>query len=105
MRLIMNLIPVNAICGQLPGDVGLLPMLNEVSGVQLLCNERLMHGSEDLRCMFYLFRMPEQWQPYMSFNYNFRVEQSNEWHVLSSRVLGMGWTNSVGLASTYTDVY
>ena len=92
MRLIMNLIPLNELCHGAEGDLATLPMIGQISSLHILLHERLFWSSEDLRCMFYLFRIPNQWTSLMCFNKSFKGQ------FLGSRVLGMGWTSSVAIA-------
>jgi hypothetical protein len=66
-RLIMNLKPWNTISRSLSGDVGTLPMVTNMGAMHIHDNEVLMTSSEDLRCFFYLFRVPETWVRFMGF--------------------------------------
>jgi hypothetical protein len=92
MRLIMNLIPLNQICHHAEGDLSTLPMLGQVTSLHILLHERVFWSSEDLRCMFYLFRVPQPWSQLMCFN---KLLGSK---YLCSKVLGMGWCSSVAIA-------
>ena len=62
-----------------------------------------MMCSEDVKCFYYLFRVPPNWYPYMGFAKEIPAGLVPE-HLrgkpchLVSRVLPMGWNNSVGLA-------
>ena len=67
-RPIMNLTPVNALCRSLAGDVGTLPALAGMNGYLLEEGEVLLLSSEDIRCFFYLFAVPESWKRYLGFN-------------------------------------
>lgn len=67
--------------------------------------EVILTSSEDIRCFFYLFAIPEDWKAFMGFNRlvppdlvpeKFRHEPC----VLVARVLPMGFVNSVGIAFT-----
>ena len=102
-RLIMNLTPVNSLCQSLKGDVGTLPSLAGFSGFLLEENEVALLSSEDIRCFFYLFSIPDAWKPYMGFNREVPATMVPEsWRgqpcVLVSRVLPMGFLNSVAIA-------
>ena len=102
-RLIMNLTPVNAMCQSLSGDVGTLPGLSGFSGFLLEEGQVALLSSEDIRCFFYLFSIPTSWKKFMGFN---RVVPENlvpsrykgRKCVLVSRVLPMGFLNSVSIA-------
>ena len=101
MRLIMNLIPLNQICKGIEGDVATLPTWAGMSAFQLHPYEDLVISSEDVRCFFYIFRVPETWSPFLAFNkpVSDKVSRSQGKRMyLCSRVLPMGFKNSVSLA-------
>eukprot|EP00438_Fugacium_kawagutii_P015982 Skav227119 [mRNA] locus=scaffold199:491231:496900:+ [translate_table: standard] len=102
LRLIMNLKPCNVLCRTLSGDIATLPTITNMGAIYLSEDESLVVSSEDLRCFFYLFRIPEAWIPYMAFGREVPVGLGDGTHVgkryLASRVLPMGWLNSVGIA-------
>ena len=103
MRLIMNLIPVNKLCRNLGGDVSTLPNWSGMGSYVLETGEILLMSSEDIRCFFYLFSVPQSWKRFLGFN---KVVPSHlvpvHWQglpcVLVSRVLPMGFVNSVSIA-------
>ena len=101
-RLIMNLIPINSASMSVEGDTGTLPLLSQMNSLELYPDEHLVVSSEDLRCMFYLFALPEQWFPMLSFNRPVPPElvppHVDEPCYLCSKVLPMGYLNSVGVA-------
>ena len=102
-RLIMNLTPLNSLCQSLKGDVGTLPGLAGFSGFVLEKGEVALLSSEDIRCFFYLFSLPESWKPFMGFNKEVPDEivppaLKGRRCVLVSRVLPMGFLNSVSIA-------
>ena len=102
-RLIMNYKPLNSICLALEGDTPSLPSITNMGSFHLADGEVLATSSEDIRCFFYLFRLPEAWRPYLGFGLEvpekMRVEgHRNERCFLSSNVLPMGFVNSVGIA-------
>ena len=101
-RLIMNLVPVNKLCRNLKGDVSTLPSWSSMTPMFLDSDEVLVMSSEDIRCFFYLFEVPESWERFLSFG---REVPSallplgvDEPHFLTSRVLPMGFLNSVTVA-------
>ena len=59
-RLIMNLVPLNSLCGSLEGDVNTLPTLSTMGAFLLEDGEVCLTSSEDIRCFFYLFEVPEK---------------------------------------------
>lgn len=102
-RLIMNLKPLNSNTRALQGNTGTLPMVSQMGSFYLADDEILCTSSEDLRCFFYLFAVPKAWTRYMGFGKP--VPQSllppnadGRRGFLASRVLPMGYINSVGVA-------
>ena len=67
-RLIMNLIPVNQVCRNITGDVATLPSLSGLAPLFLGKEEQLVVSSEDVRCFFYIFKIPVEWRRFMAFN-------------------------------------
>lgn len=102
-RLIMNLIPLNNLCRSLSGDVATLPSWATMSPFFIQPTEDLLVSSEDVRCYFYLFRLPPEWLPFVAFN-KVVPERAVPPHLrgrrcyLASRVLPMGFVNSVSIA-------
>ena len=102
-RLIMNLVPTNGLCRNLVGDTSTLPTVTGMSGTVLADGELLLTSSEDIRCFFYLFRTPQEWHRFMGFGREVPEEGLPEgytgkgWHLVS-RVLPMGFINSVAIA-------
>ena len=68
MRVIMNLVPVNLICRGMDGDVSTLPSWAGMTPLSLMPEEDLVISSEDVRCFFYIFKIPPSWHRYMAFN-------------------------------------
>ena len=102
-RLIMNLIPINRLVRGIEGDVSTLPGLSSFSPLWLDPNEELVVSSEDVRCFFYIFRIPVEWQRFMAFNRPLPPslcprEGKRQRYYLCSRVLPMGFKNSVSIA-------
>ena len=102
-RLIMNLTPLNSLCRSLSGDVGTLPGLSGFATFLLEEDEVAVFSSEDIRCFFYLFAVPQCWKRYMGFNKLVSTSLVPEGLqgkpcVLVSRVLPMGFANSVSIA-------
>eukprot|EP00435_Cladocopium_sp_Y103_P021547 s123_g5.t1 len=101
--LIMNLTPLNSISRSLSGDVSTLPGLSGFAGFLLEDDQVALLSSEDIRCFFYLFSIPEEWKPYMGFSRQVPPSvvpphlQGKDC-VLVSRVLPMGYINSVSIA-------
>ena len=100
-RLIMNLIPLNNICKGLAGDVSTLPSWANMSSLHLMPHQDLVVSSEDVRCFFYIFRVPPEWHRFLAFNRpvgpRLRGPPKGN-YFLASLVLPMGFKNSVSLA-------
>ena len=102
-RLIMNLKPTNTICKSLTADTGTLPSINHLGSLVLDPDSVLVTSSEDIKCFFYLFRIPEAWKRFLVFAKQLPVELCplelrSEPAFLAATVLPMGWLNSVGIA-------
>lgn len=102
-RLIMNLIPLNSLCQGISGDVQTLPSWSLMNPFFLQPHEQLLISSEDVRCFFYVMAVPPSWWPFLAFNKRVPAqvlpsEMREEEVYLASRVLPMGFLNSVSLA-------
>ena len=102
-RLIMNLKPTNLNCRTITADTGTLPSINHLSTLVLEPDSVLLSSSEDIKCFFYLFRVPEAWMRFLAFGLALPdelvpLELRSEDAFLTATVLPMGWLNSVGLA-------
>ena len=101
MRIIMNLVPVNQVCKSIEGDVGTLPSWAGMTPLSLMPDEDLIISSEDVRCFFYIFKIPCSWHKYMAFNRPIPPRlcgpKEGSWFPCSA-VLPMGFKNSVALA-------
>ena len=100
-RIIMNLVPLNAVCRGLEGDVATLPSWAGMSPLNLEPGEELVVSSEDVRCFFYIFKVPVSWHRFLAFNRplpeSLAGEKAGRWFPCSA-VLPMGFKNSVALA-------
>ena len=102
-RLIMNLVPLNAISFPLKGDVETLPMWAMMNPYFLQPSENLIISSEDVRCFFYTMSVPTCWYKYLGFNKKvpdccLPDHLAGQEVYLASKVLPMGFLNSVSLA-------
>ena len=100
-RLIMNLVPLNKLCKGIEGDVSTLPAWPSMGSFFIQPTETLLVSSEDVRCFFYLFRIPREWQPFLAFAKPLPARlcpHNRERFYLTSLVLPMGFCNSVALA-------
>ena len=101
-RLIMDLRAINQNFVGLGGDLSTLPLLSQMFQLEMQPHEELIISSEDVRAMFYIIGLPEVWAPYLSFGRvvpsRFNPPGVREPCVLYSKVLPMGFVNSVALA-------
>lgn len=102
-RLIMNLIPLNSLCCPITGDVNTLPNWALMNPLVLQPHENLVVSSEDVRCFFYVMRVPWCWTKYLAFNKvvpqdALPARLRGQEVYLAARVLPMGFLNSVSLA-------
>ena len=102
-RLIMNLKPTNLNCRPLEGDTCTLPSATSLGSLFLDQDEMLTTSSEDIKCFFYLFQVPGPWKKYLAFGKPLPKELlgddfGEERGFLVSRVLPMGFINSVAIA-------
>ena len=101
LRVIMNLRPVNRILRLIRGDIAELP--SPIAWTQLVVTESevIEVSQADMSSAFYLFRLPPQWKPFLTFHCSFsRAEvglKGSGRVVPSCTVLPMGWNSSVGL--------
>ena len=103
LRLIMNLVPFNAIAEPMAGDVATLPTWSMMSPLFLQPTEQLLISSEDVRCFFYVMSVPDDWMKFLAFN-KVVPDDCLPAHLkgretyLAAKVLPMGFLNSVSLA-------
>eukprot|EP00438_Fugacium_kawagutii_P001652 Skav236323 [mRNA] locus=scaffold97:171922:176667:+ [translate_table: standard] len=102
-RLIMNLVPLNGICRPLQGDVDTLPSWGSMNPFFLQPSENLLVSSEDVKCFFYTMSVPPSWTRFLAFNrlvpdMVLPEELKDNRMYVASRVLPMGFLNSVSLA-------
>ena len=102
-RLIMNLTPLNALCRPMTGDVHTLPTWSSMHPYFLQPSENLLVSSEDVKCFFYTMSVPDSWQKFLAFNKVVPQDVlpshlQGQTVYVTSRVLPMGFLNSVSLA-------
>lgn len=61
----MNLIPLNQLCDSLVGDVVTLPNISSFGTFLMDDGEVALISSEDIRCFFYLFKIPNAWKKFL----------------------------------------
>ena len=101
LRLIMDLRPVNQNFLPLGGDLSTLPVMSQMFQLELQPHQDLIISSEDIRAMFYIIGLPPAWNKFLCFSRTiprrFAPDSSKD-YVLFSKVLPMGFINSVALA-------
>ncbi|CAK9074894.1 unnamed protein product [Durusdinium trenchii] len=105
LRLIMNLVPANAVLRTIAGKVEKLPSITQWLNVVIEEGETLRIAQSDMACAFYLFSLPEAWSSLLSFNLHFpssvigdpSLLSEKEELFLACRVLPMGWSSAVGV--------
>ena len=102
-RLIMNLVPLNALCMPMAGDVNTLPAWSGMSPFFLQPSQCLLVSSEDVKCFFYTMSVPKAWVKFLAFNklvpdLVLPPHLQGRRVYLASQVLPMGFLNSVSLA-------
>eukprot|EP00438_Fugacium_kawagutii_P001266 Skav224314 [mRNA] locus=scaffold227:448463:452180:+ [translate_table: standard] len=100
-RIIMNMVPLNQVCRSFDGDVCALPSWSGMTPLTLEDHEELVVSSEDIRCFFYIFKVPLAWHRFLAFNrplpQTLAGNRPGKWYPCSA-VLPMGFRNSVALA-------
>ncbi|OLP95545.1 Eukaryotic translation initiation factor isoform 4G-2 [Symbiodinium microadriaticum] len=102
LRLIMDLRPINQLFESITGDLQTLPMLSQLFPLEIHPHEDILVSSEDIKAMFYIVGLGECWRPLLAFGReipeHLRPAGISEPCVLTSRVLPMGFVNSVSVA-------
>ena len=84
------------------GDVRTLPHFGMWGSFELLPGEIVIWASDDISCAFYIFALPDAWQPYFVLGEPLSPslwggESSEETEYLALRVVPMGWLSAVGI--------
>ena len=102
LRLIMDFRPCNENFLHLGGDLSTLPVLSQMFQLEIRPHESIVISSEDIRAMFYIIGLPDCWRHYFAFSkpvpQQFCPPNTSGTYVLYSRVLPMGFLNSVAVA-------
>ena len=101
-RLICNFVPIHAYLHIIQGDVENLPYVYQWNCVFLEDGEVLTVSQEDMQSAFYLFALPDCWQPYFAVGKcvspaELGISNDKTRGYLSICVLPMGWSSSVGI--------
>ena len=99
LRLIMNLVPSNSVIKGFQGTVKTLPQITSWMSVVTEEGEEVRVWQSDMSNAFYLFQIPDNWSPLLSFNVirtgrQLGLEQQGDF-ALACAVLPMGWAKSV----------
>ena len=101
LRVIMNLVPTNSCVKQLCGGTSSLPFIGQWLSVALDENEEVRLWQSDMSAAFYLFRVPEPWWGYLSFNVLKRGSElglnDHRVYALACTVIPMGFSSSVAV--------
>ncbi len=101
LRLIMNLVPSNTYQWPIGADMDQLPLGVQWTSIVLLAYELLLWTSADRKCFFYVFRLPDGWQKYMTFArpvHGRCVGQPGQSKVyVASTTVAMGWISATGV--------
>ena len=100
-RIIMNLIPSNAVFKHAQGGTADLPSITQYLSLVLKNDEKMVYFQSDMTSAFYLFRIPECWHPMMAFNIGFTGSQLGFREQGLFRpccnVIPMGWASAVSV--------
>ena len=97
----MNLTPSNALQYLKQGDLDTLAAASHWAGCQLPVGSALLWSGDDQKGAFYAWCLPPQWRKLMAFKWPVEgkfvgmPEKKEVW--LASKVIPMGWINSVSL--------
>ena len=103
LRVIMNLIPSNAIHKVIQASVHRLPSISQWTSIFLGPNEHLEISQADITSAFYLFELPSVWHTRLAFNIDMKGRELGEGfesevtYTLCAKVLPMGWSSAVGI--------
>ena len=94
---------INIMLREIVGDMALLPMTNSWHMIFLENGQVVLLSSEDMKCAFYFFSLPESWLPYLCFSKKVSRRHAglegppDELVVIALRVVPMGWNSATGL--------
>jgi hypothetical protein len=100
LRLIINMVASNELQRVLAGDIRTMPFFGQWLGFEVWGDEVLAWCSEDMKCAFYVFRVPRCWWPYFAIKGKAPAEwfggPPGEFRYLCAAVVPMGWLSAVG---------
>ena len=68
LRLIMDLRPLNSLCLPIAGDTAMLPLVSQLTQLELVIDDNLVISPENLKSMFYCFEVDPAWYSLLAFN-------------------------------------
>ena len=106
-RVIMNLIPSNAVMKQAKGATAGLPSVTQYLSMVLDHDEQVALFQSDMSSAFYLFAIPEAWSPFLCFNLQvdgseIGAEPGAKFYLACS-VIPMGWSSAVSIMQEIAD--
>lgn len=106
-RVIMNLIPCNAVYQHVEGGTRDLPSITQYLSMVLNGDERVKMFQSDMTSAFYLFRIPQPWFKSMCFNIAFRGDgiglPGDGPYRPCCTVIPMGWSSAVAVMQEIAD--
>ena len=101
LRLIINLIGSNDLMDDLQGETSTLPYLGQWRAISLEKGCWYHWSGEDLRCAFYLLRLPKPWGKFFVINMwipGHLLGSPRAWERVCCNVVPMGWKLAVAVA-------
>ena len=78
-----------------------MPYFGQWKAIILNDDENFLWSYEDMVGCFHLFRLPDSWPRYFTFNFAFKASElgleGEQTVYIGSRVMPMGWCNSMGI--------
>ena len=106
-RVIMNLIPSNAVMEQARGSTSGLPSITQYLSLVLDQDEELCLYQSDMSSAFYLFAIPPCWTRFLCFNLAVDGREigldSGSTYFLACGVIPMGWSSAVSIMQEIAD--
>ena len=106
-RVIMNLIPSNAVMEQARGSTAGLPSITQYLSLVLHQDEEVCLYQSDMSSAFYLFGIPPCWSRFLCFNLAVDGKEvgmvQEVTYFLACRVIPMGWSSAVSIMQEIAD--
>eukprot|EP00971_Amphidinium_carterae_P242859 4822154-Amphidinium_carterae.1 len=95
LRLVINMVPQNQLQEIVNFGLDELPYFGQWIPIELEDDQTLVWSSEDIKCAFYIFRMPQAWRKHMVLSQPIWLGSRRRY--LASAVLPMGWCFAVSV--------